>query len=98
MHSLDAITNACNRAITHQPEGLEWQYAYAETVDPQSVLELVTLAGGSENVPSAEELQALGKMIRDLAGYLRYTVGDKPDPVRDDLVAQANQLLGLTGL
>ena len=98
MHSLDAITNACNQALNDEDDGLEWQYAYAETVDPETVLELVTLAGGSENVPSAEEMQALGKMIRDLSGYLRYTVGDKPDPVRDDLVAQASQILGLTWL
>ena len=98
MHSLDAITTACNQAVTDEAEGLDWQYAYAQTVDPESVLELVTLAGGQESVPSNDELQALAKIIRDLCGYLRYAAGDKADPVRDDLVRQANQLLGLAGL
>ena len=98
MHSLDAITTACNQAISDEADGLDWQYAYAETVDPQSVLELVTLSGGSESLPSNDELQALAKMIRDLSGYLRYAAGDKPDPVRDDLVQQANRLLGLAEL
>ena len=98
MHSLDAITTACNQAIADEAEGLDWQYAYAQTVDPESVIELVSLAGGQESLPSVDELQALAKMIRDLSGYLRYAAGDKPDPVRDDLVQHANQLLQLTGL
>ena len=98
MHSLDAITTACHQAIADEAEGLDWQYAYAQTVDPESVLELMTLAGGQETLPSVDELQALAKMIRDLSGYLRYAAGDKPDAVRDDLVALANQLLALAGL
>jgi len=47
---------------------------------------------------SEEELQALGKLIRDLTGYLKLTAGDKSDPVRDDLLLQARQLLGVTGI
>ena len=98
MHSLDAITAACHQAIADEAEGLDWQYAYAQTVDPESVLELVTLAGGQESLPSVDELQALAKMVRDLSGYLRYAAGNKPDAARDDLVEQAHQLLALAGL
>lgn len=98
MHSLDAITAACNQAIEDEADGRDWHYVYTDTVDPQSVLELVAMVGGSEGVPSTDELAALAKIIRDLSGYLRYAAGDKPDPVRDDLVQQANQLLGLAGL
>lgn len=98
MHALDAITAACNQAIKGESEGRDWQYAYAKTVDPQSVLKLVTLAGRQESRPPVDELQALAKMIRDLSGYLRYASGNKPDAARDDLVGQANQLLALAGL
>lgn len=98
MHSLEVITAACHQALDDEAEGRDWQYAYADTVDPQSVLELVAMAGGAEGTPLADEMAALAKMIRDLSGYLRFTAGGKPNPVRDDLVQQANQLLGLTGL
>ena len=98
MHSLDAITAACNQANANEAEGLDWQYPYVKTVDPDSVLELVKLAVGQGSLPSVDELQALAKMIRDLSGYLRYASGNKPDAARDDLVKQANQLLALAEL
>ena len=98
MPSLDAITAACKQAIADEVNGCDWQYAYSETVDPRSVLELVMLLDRQKSLPSSEELRALGKMIRDLTGYLRFKGGATPDPVREDLVQQANQLLGLTEL
>ena len=98
MHSLEIITAACHQAIADEAEGLDWQYAYAQTVDPQSVFDLVTIADGQESLPSNDELQALAQMIRDLSGYLRYAAGNKPDAARDDLVEQAAQLLALAGL
>ena len=98
MHSLEIITTACHQAIADEANGLDWQYAYAQTVDPESVLKLVTGADGQKRLPSTDELQALAKMIRDLSGYLRYAAGDKPDAVKDDLVEQAAQLLAFARL
>jgi len=40
----------------------------------------------------------LGKLVRDLTGYIKMNAGGKPDPVRDDFVLQVNQLLSLAGL
>lgn len=58
------------------------------------------MARSPERVEKAmlEELQALGKLIRDMSGYIKMTAGDKLDPVRDDLLLQARQLLGLAGI
>ena len=64
----------------------------------REVLKLVDLAGGQESLLLVDELQTLAKMFRDLSGYPRYAAGDKPDPVRGDLVRHANQLLPLNGL
>ena len=36
------------------------------------------MAGGQESLPTAEEMQALGKMIRDLSSMLRDAAGDHP--------------------
>jgi hypothetical protein len=43
----------------------------------------------------SEKLQELGALIRHLTGYIKLKAGDTPDPVRDDLLLQARQLLGL---
>ena len=98
MRSLKIITAACHKAIAGEAKGLDWQYAYAQMVDPDSVLELVTVADGQESLPSNDELQALAQKVRDLSGYLRYPSGSKPDAARDDLVEQAAQLRALAGL
>lgn len=44
------------------------------------------------------QLEAMGKLVRDLTGYIKLAGRDKPDPVRDDLLAQARQLLDASGL
>ena len=98
MHSLEIITTACHQAIADEAKGLDWQCAYAQTVDPESILKLVTVADGQQRLPPTDELRALAKMIRDLSGYLRYAAGDKPDAVKDDLVEQAAQLLAFASL
>lgn len=98
MHSLGAITTACHQAIAGEAEGRNWQYAYAQTVDPESGCDRFTVADGQESLPSTAALQARAKMIRDRSGYLRTASGDKKKLVRDDLMAQANQLLALAGL
>lgn len=98
MHSLEIMAAACETAAAAEEAGEEWEFQYAQVVDPRSALELITMANGREDVVSNDELAALGKMIRDLTGYIRLTAGGKPDPVRDDLLLQANQLLGLAGL
>lgn len=66
--------------------------------EPQTILELVAAARTNEQLPSLEEMQALAKLIRDLTGYIKMQVDYKPDPVRDDLLTHARQLLGVTGL
>ena len=53
--------------------------------DPERILALVA------------NLEAMGKLVRDLSGYLKLAGRDKPDPVRDDLLAQARQLLADNG-
>lgn len=53
---------------------------------------------GTTDGLSNEELQAFTKLVRDLTGFIKMNTGGKADPVRDDLVLQANQLLGLAGL
>ena len=51
MHSLDAITASCHHGIVDEDEGLDLQFTYAQKADPQSVLELVTIAGGQKSLP-----------------------------------------------
>lgn len=95
------MTQACHAAIEANEADENWHHAYAEVVDPQSVLELLAIADAQEDADkaiSADELASLAKLIRDLTGYIRFATGDKPNAVREDLLLQANQLLGLAGL
>ncbi|GAC1411453.1 MAG: hypothetical protein NVSMB6_12710 [Burkholderiaceae bacterium] len=100
MHSFDIMTDACHQAIAAEEAGENWHHTYAEVVDPQSALELIAIAQAQEDAEariSDEELAALAKLVRDLTGYIKFTA-TKPNPVRDDLLLQATQLLNLAGL
>lgn len=44
------------------------------------------------------QLEAMSKLVRDMSGYMKLAGRDKPDAVRDDLLAQARQLLQTSGL
>lgn len=66
--------------------------------EPARILAMVEALELFQELPTPEELSALGKLIQDLTGYIKMTAGDKPDPVRDDLLLQARMLLGMTGL
>lgn len=98
MHSLDAIKNACAHAAEKAEQGAEWRAEYCLIVDPLTVTELVRRLEQQEKDFSAEELRALGKLVRDLSGYIKMTTGDKPNSVRDDLLLQARQVLRVTGI
>lgn len=98
MHSLTVMADACADALEAADDDPHWRGAYCSIIDPHSVLELIEIAKAHQEGISAEELQALGKLIRDLTGYIKLATGDKPDSVRDDLLLQARQLLGVTGL
>lgn len=99
MHSLPIIKHACLAALDEGEEDAAGALAeFRSIADPQTVLELIQLVENTTSRISDEELQALGKLIRDLTGYIKMHGGIQADPVRDDLLLQARQLLGLTGL
>lgn len=101
MHSFEVIKNACADALEKADQGEDWRTEYCSVVDPVTVVEMAKRIerleqnGGGLTV---DELQALGKLVRDLTGYIKLHGGIKPDPVRDDLLLQARQLLGVTGI
>lgn len=96
MHSISIIKAACLSALDEDDEDAAGRLAeFRSIADPRTVLELTQMA---EATLSEEELHALGKLIRDLTGYIKMNGGIKPDPVRDDLLLQARQLLGVIGV
>jgi hypothetical protein len=101
MHSIEVIKNTCADALEKADQGEDWLAEYCSIVDPMTAIEMAQRIEHLEQHGdglSVDELQALGKLIRDLTGYIKMTAGDKPDPVRDDLMLQARQLLSLTGI
>lgn len=98
MHSLDVIKSACIEAIDTQEDDPHWRGLYCSIVGPATVLEMAQQIETFEKVVTMDELQALGKLVRDMSGYIKMTGGDKPDPVRDDLLLQAKQLLDVAGI
>lgn len=101
MHSVEVIKNACADALEKADQGEEWRAEYCSVVDPVTVVEMVQRIEHLEQSSvglSVDEMQALGKLVRDLTGYIKAHGGIKPDPVRDDLLLQARQLLGVTGI
>jgi hypothetical protein len=99
MHALSVIKSACLSALDPDDEDAAGRLAeFRSIADPRTVLELVEKVETQEGTISEEELQALGKLVRDLTGYIKLHGGIKPDPIRDDLLLQARQLLGVTGI
>lgn len=99
MHALSIIKLACLSALDPDDEDAAGRLAeFRSIADPRTVLELAEKVEKHEGSISEEELQALGKLIRDLTGYIKLNSGIKPDPIRDDLLLQARQLLGVAGI
>lgn len=101
MHSLNVIKSTCTEALAQLEDGEDWMAEYCSIVDPTTVIEMahrIEQLERLEHAMSVEELRALGELVRDLTGYIRLSSGDKPDPVRDDLLLHARQLLGLSGI
>jgi hypothetical protein len=97
MPALDTVKAACQQALEDAEQRDDWQASYCRVVDPASVLELVAQIEASlgENLPA--ERAAFVKLVRDLTGYIKLATGDKPDPVRDDLLLQAKEFVAQAG-
>ncbi|WP_194726651.1 hypothetical protein [Noviherbaspirillum malthae] len=95
MQPLDTIKSACQKALEEARQHADWHAAYCEAVDPASVLELVAQVGALHGNDLADDRTAVLKLIRDLTGYIKLATGDKPDPVRDDLLLQAREVIAL---
>jgi hypothetical protein len=97
MHGLPVIRNICNEVIEAQHEGKEWKASYCCVVNPQVVLGMVAEMEKPPRIID-EELHDLCALVRHLTGYIKRKTSDAPDPVRDDLLLQARQLLGVAGI
>lgn len=95
MPNLDAIKTSCHEALKAAGQAADWQASYCEVVDPASVLDLVTQLESQIGERMASERAAFVKLVRDLTGYIKLATGDKPDPVREDLLLQAKELITL---
>lgn len=84
MHSTEVIKNACADGLEKIEESAEWRGEYCSIVDPSCTLELVHKLEKYEQIISGDELQALGKLVRDLTEHIKLTLGDTPGPARDD--------------
>ena len=96
MHSLSIIKDACVAALEGDDPGS--MADFRSIADPQTVLDLVTIAEKAGQGISEEELLALGNLVRDLTGYITLHCGSGSDSARDDMLLQAGHLLGLTGI
>lgn len=93
MQPVDTIKSACVKALDTMDTDPQWQASYCAIVDPRSVLDLTSKLESPASSADSGQLQLLANLIRDLAGYIRMTTGDKSDPVRDDLLLQARQTI-----
>jgi hypothetical protein len=93
MQPLDTLKTACQQALEDARQHDNWQAAYCKVVDPTTVLDLIAqLTVAKANEPPNDHTDLL-KLIRDLTGYIKLATGDKPDPVRDDLLLQAREVV-----
>jgi len=92
MSSLLTLKAACVEALDAIDNHRDWHEPYCAAVDPGSVLTLIEQLELTEKDATADALQCLGKLIGDLTGYIKMVAGDKPDPIRDDLLLQARQV------
>jgi hypothetical protein len=93
MQPLDTIKTACHQALEDARQHDDWQAAYCEAVAPTAVLDLITQLKTAQSNEPVDDLAALLKLVRELTGYIKLATGDKPDPVRDDLLLQARELV-----
>ncbi|MEC4723827.1 hypothetical protein RY831_32435 [Noviherbaspirillum sp. CPCC 100848] len=93
MPTLDALKIACQQALEAADQHADWHVAYCEVVDPLSVLSLIAQLESQDPDCLTAERTAFVKLVRDLTGYIKMATGDKPDPVRDDLLLQAKELI-----
>lgn len=93
MQALENIRTACHRALEEARQHDHWHGTYCKTVDPVSVLQLVGELTAARANEQSDDHTALLNLIRDLTGYIKLATGDKPDPVRDDLLLQARELV-----
>lgn len=98
MYPLATLKAACVEALEAIDKNHGWQESYCASVDPRSVLALTQQIETVDHSVTVDELHCLGKLVRDLTGYIKMVAGDKPDPVRDDLLLQARQLTEQLGL
>lgn len=97
MPTLDAIKTACRQALEAGDRNTDWSAAYCHVVDPASVLNLVAQLESQDSDRLTAERTAFVKLVRDLTGYIKLATGDKPDPVREDLLLQAKELIAQKG-
>jgi hypothetical protein len=90
MKDLQAIKTAALEYRHADRDDEEWPVIESNfhilAADPERIVGLI------------EQMEAFGKLLRDMSGYIKLAGRDKPDPVRDDLLAQARQLLEDAGL
>lgn len=97
MPALDTVKAACQQALEDAKQRDDWQASYCRVVDPASVLELVAQIEATRGTNLPAERAAFVKLVRDLTGYIKLATGDKPDPVRDDLLLQAKEFVAQAG-
>lgn len=97
MPDFDTLRAACLQALEDATRRDDWHASYCQVVDPASVLELVAQIEAANGANLAAERAAFVKLVRDLTGYIKMTTGDKPDPVREDLLLQAKELIDRSG-
>ncbi|HZW13222.1 MAG TPA: hypothetical protein VFF81_08545 [Noviherbaspirillum sp.] len=102
MTDLNRIEHAAREYLDADQVSDDWPSVqsnfYNIAAEPHVNLDLVAITRKLDSTPSQEELQALGKLVKDLTGVIKLSCGDTTDAVRDDLLLQARQLLGLIGL
>ncbi len=95
MREFEIIKNACAQALTEENDSEKGSTRFYSVVDPESVLELVTLVEASI---TPHELETLTVLIRNLTNYVEATNDDKNNaslPDRDDLIRQAKYVLSI---
>jgi hypothetical protein len=99
MHSLGIVRYACIEALGAQEHGQEtWLKDYCSIADPRTVLAMANQLETRSAAMSEQEVEALGRLVQDLTGYIKRNADLAPDPMRDDLLLEARRLLSAAGL
>lgn len=95
MHEFEVIKNACAQALTEENGCKDGATRLYNVVDPESIMELVTLVEASI---TPHELETLTILIRNLTNYVEAIKDDKNNaslPDREDLIRQAKYVLSI---